>query len=218
MRLLLVEDDDAVARLVKEALEDDEYAVDHAHDGDEAEALWRSSPYDLAILDVMLPGVDGFTLLRGIRGAKKGFPVLMLTARDALEDRLTGFDSGADDYLVKPFHLAELRARVRALLRRAHGEPEDWVQVGRLELDLKGRRAWWEGREVRLSGREYALLEYLALHRNAHCDRDMLLEHVWPGDASVDPRIVDSYVRFLRRKLVDDAIETTRGLGYRFRG
>lgn len=218
MRILVVEDDDGIADLVKEALQDAGYAVDRARDGEEAEALLRSVPYDLAILDVMLPDVDGFTLLNRLRRGKHRLPVLVLTARGSLEDRLTGLDSGADDYLVKPFHLAELRARVRALLRRAHGESEDRVTVGRLQLDLKGRRAWWEGREVRLSGREYALLEFLALHRGAYYERDVLLEHVWPGDANVDPRIVDSYIRFLRRKLSDDAIQTVRGLGYRFLG
>ena len=218
MRLLVVEDDDGVARLVQETLQDAGYAVDRARDGDEAEALLRGVPYDLAIIDVMLPDTDGFTLLNRLRFENKRLPVLMLTARGSLEDRLTGLDSGADDYLVKPFHLAELRARVRALLRRAHGEAQDLVKVGRLQLDLKGRRAWWEGREVRLSGREYALLEFLALHRGAHYPRESLLEHVWPGDSSVDPRIVDSYIGFLRRKLCDDAIETVRGLGYRFLG
>lgn len=167
MRLLLVEDDLRVGSMVKEALESEGYAVDWAESGEEGISLFELFPYDLVILDLMLPGQDGFSVLASIREKAKT-PVLVLTARDALEDRVRGLEGGADDYLVKPFHLRELRARIRALLRRAFGEARNLLVRGRLTLDLEARRAWFEGREVRLSGREYALLEFLALNAGGH--------------------------------------------------
>lgn len=218
MRVLLVEDDTGVGELVTETLRDDGYAVDWAVDGEVAFSLLESFPYDVVVMDVMLPGRDGFELTEMLRNTRRQVPVLMLTARDAVDDRVRGLEGGADDYLVKPFHLTELRARVRALLRRAHGEGSNEVDVGRLRLRLSQRRAWWQENEVMLSGREYSLLEFLALHAGGYYRREALLEHVWPGEASVDPRTVDTYIRYLRRKLGDDAIETVRNLGYRFRG
>ena len=218
MRLLVVEDDPRVASLIQETLEAEGYALDHAETGTEAAGLLQSFPYDLAVLDVMLPGQDGFEVLADLRQSKSRTPVLMLTARDALEDRVRGLELGADDYLVKPFALAELRARVRALLRRSKGEADNRVTVGRLQLELSGRRAWWNGEELKLTGREYALLEFLALNAGGYYPREALLEHVWPGEASIDPRTVDTYIRYLRRKLGDEAIQTVRGLGYTFRG
>lgn len=218
MRVLVIEDDLGVGELVAETLREEGYAVDWAQDGDEASSLLADFPYDLVVMDIMLPGRDGFELTAELRGARQQVPVLMLTARDAVDDRVRGLEGGADDYLVKPFHLTELRARVRALLRRAHGEAGNEVGVGRLRLELSQRRAWWQGEEVALSGREYALLEFLALHAGGYYPREALLEHVWPGEASIDPRTVDTYIRYLRRKLADDAVETVRNLGYRFRG
>ncbi|WP_369792397.1 response regulator transcription factor [Thermus sp. 2.9] len=179
--------------------------------------LLATFPYDLAVLDVMLPEMDGFALLRKLRGEHR-LPVLMLTARGEVEDRVEGLEAGADDYLPQPFHLKELRAGVRALLRRAHGEAQNLVVRGRLTLDLEGRRAYWEGREVGLAGKEYALLAFLALNAGGIYPKEVLLEKVWAGEESVDPKVVDVYVYRLRRKLAEDAILTERGRGYRFQG
>lgn len=218
MRVLVVEDDPGIGELLREDLGEQGYAVDWVTGGDEALGLLSSFPYDLVVLDVMLPGHNGFAVTERLRQEGNKVPVLMLTARDALEDRVKGLELGADDYLVKPFHLSELRARVRALLRRAHQEGGNQVEVGRLALNLEHRRVWFAGQEVSLSGREYALLEFLAPHSEGYYPRERLLEHVWPGEASIDPRTVDTYIRYLRRKLGDDAIQTVRGLGYRFLG
>ena len=218
MRVLLVEDDPGIGELVSEDLSDQGYAVDWAQDGDEALSLLHSFPYDLVVLDIMLPGQDGFAVTEELRGKRLSLPVLMLTARDAVEDRIKGLDVGADDYLVKPFNLGELRARVRALLRRSQGQASNSVTIGRLALELANKRVFFEGREITLTGTEYALLAFLALHAEGYYSRDDLVEHAWPGEAVIDPRTVDSYIRYLRRKLADDAIETRRGLGYRFIG
>lgn len=218
MRVLVVEDDRGIGELVCDDLREQGYALDWAQDGDEALGLLASFPYDLVVLDLMLPGHDGFEIVERLRGGGQKVPVLMLTARDGVEDRVRGLELGADDYLVKPFYLTELRARVRALLRRAQGEAGNQITVGRLTLDVARKRAWFAEAEVRLSGREYTVLEFLALNAGGYYTRNALLEHVWPGDSSVDPRTVDTYIRYLRRKLGDDAIETVRNLGYRFRG
>lgn len=218
MRLLIVEDDLGIGELVTEDLSDQGYAVDWAQDGDEALSLLHSFPYDLLVLDIMLPGSDGFAVTEELRGKGLRLPVLMLTARDAVADRIKGLDAGADDYLVKPFDLAELRARVGALLRRSQGQASNSVNIGRLALELANKRVFFDGREIALTGTEYALLAFLALHAEGYYSRDDLVEHAWPGDASIDPRTVDSYIRYLRRKLADNAILTRRGLGYRFVG
>ncbi len=215
MRLLLVEDDPRVGSMIQETLEADGYVVDWARSGEEGLSLFELFPYDLVVLDLILPGLDGFSFLASLR-EKARTPVLVLTARDALEDRVQGLEGGADDYLVKPFHLRELRARLRALVRRASGEAKNLVRRGRLSLDLETRRAWFEGREVRLSGREYALLEFLALNAGGYYPREVLLEKIWGGE--VDPKVVDVYIRRLRVKLDERVIETERGLGYRFVG
>jgi len=218
VRVLVVEDDPGIGKLITEDLTDQGYAVDWARDGDEALSLLRSFPYDLVVLDIMLPSLDGFDITRTLRDERDHVPVLMLSARDAVADRIRGLQLGADDYLIKPFHLAELRARVQALLRRAQGEASNMVTVGRCQLDRLQRRAWFAGNELRLSATEYAILEYFVLHPDGYFNRDELLEHAWPGEASIDRRTVDTYIRYLRRKLADDAINTRRGLGYRFMG
>ena len=218
MRLLVVEDDVGIGELVSEDLADQGYAVDWAQNGDEALSLLGSFPYDLLVLDLMLPGSDGYTVTETLRDKRMSLPVLMLTARDTVGDRIRGLDAGADDYLVKPFNLGELRARLRALLRRSQGQASNSVVVGRLALELINKRVFFEGCEVTLTGTEYALLAFLALHAEGYYTRDDLVEHAWSGESSVDPRTVDTYIRYLRRKLGDDAIETRRGLGYRFVG
>jgi two-component system, OmpR family, response regulator len=202
MRILVVEDDTGIGELVVDELTREGYAVDWAQDGDEALSLTESFPYDLLVLDLMLPGKDGFTVAQTLRLHKQRVPILMLTARDGIDDRVKGLELGADDYLVKPFHLKELRARVRALLRRSQGEASNLVEVGRLNLDLEKKQVWWQ--KLELAGGFYS--------------REALLEHVWPGEASIDPRTVDTYILYLRRKLATDAIETVRNLGYTFRG
>ena len=218
MRVLLVEDDFDIAELIKEDLDAQGYASDWAEDGNEAYSLLQSFPYDLVILDVMLPGLNGYELIAKLRGQHNKVPVLMLTARDSLDDKVQGLELGADDYVVKPFHLVELRARARALLRRSKGEANNGIEVGRLNLNMATKTVVWSGNSVSLSGREYALLEFFALHPQGFYDREQLLEHLWSGEASIDPRTVDTYIRYLRRKLGDDAIQTVRGLGYRFCG
>lgn len=218
MRVLVVEDDEGIGELLRDDLSEQGYAIDWAQDGDEAVELLAHFPYDLVVLDLMLPSRDGFEIVSHLRACGKATPVLMLTARDGLIDRVRGLELGADDYIVKPFHLTELRARIKALLRRSRGEGSNKLTVGRLVLDTWLKRAWFDEAEVRLSGREVAVLEFLARNADGYHDRTQLVEHVWPGDASIDPRTVDTYIRYLRRKLGDDAIETVRNLGYRFRG
>lgn len=218
MRLLIVEDDIGIGELIKDDLEDQGYATDWAQDGEEAYSLSQSFPYDMIVLDIMLPGLNGFEFIQKLRNEKSKVPVLMLTARDGVEDRVKGLQLGADDYLVKPFHLTELRARIHALVRRSKGEANNHIEVGRLKIDIAQRTVIWQGEAIALSGREYALLEFFALHANGFYKREELMEHVWSGEASIDPRTVDTYIRYLRRKLGDDAIETVRGLGYRFSG
>lgn len=218
MRILVVEDDPGIGELVCEDLEDQGYVVDWAQDGDEATSLLDSYPYDLLILDLVIPGANGFDIARGLRANRSMLPILMLTARDGVDDRVAGLEVGADDYLVKPFHLRELRARVRALLRRAGGGASNRVTVGRLAVDISEKRVWFCDSEVLLSRTEYCLLEFLALNPQRLFSRGELLEHAWPADAAVDLRSVDTYVRFLRRKLSGDVIETRRGFGYRLRG
>lgn len=218
MRLLVVEDDPRVSALLTDTLVDEGYAVDSVTDGLQALGLLEGFPYDLVLLDVMLPHCDGFEVVTRLRSGDRDVPVLMLTARDGLDDRVRGLESGADDYLVKPFHLRELRARVRALLRRANGSSDNRIEVGSLVLDLEGKRVFWQGCEVNLSGLEFALLEFLVLHHDRFYSREALLEHVWSGERSVDARTVDTYIHYLRRKLDAQAIETVRGLGYRFKG
>ncbi|MER3480104.1 MAG: DNA-binding response regulator [Meiothermus sp.] len=218
MRILLVEDDLEVGELVRETLQGEGYAVDWARGGEEGLGLALAFPYDLLVLDVRLPGRDGFSLLEALRAESRRTPVLMLTARDALEDRVRGLEGGADDYLVKPFHLRELRARVRALLRRAQGEARNLLEIGRLRLDLEAKRVWWQGEERQLTAREWAILEFLALHPGQVFPRELLLEHIWSGQAEIDPRSLDPYISRLRAKLCEGAIETQRGLGYRLVG
>jgi DNA-binding response OmpR family regulator len=188
MRVLVVEDDPGIGELVLDELTREGYGVDWAQDGDEALSLTESFPYDLIVLDIMLPGSDGFTIARTLRSKKQKVPILMLTARDGIDDRVKGLELGADDYLVKPFHIKELRGGGR----------------GEVELEL--------------SGREYAVLEFLALHAGGFYTREQLLEHIWAGEVSIEPRTVDTYILYLRRKLSNDAIETVRNLGYTFRG
>lgn len=218
MRLLLVEDEARVARFVARGLRGASYAVDEAGDGAAALYLASINVYDAVILDVMLPGSDGFTVCRELRASGVGVPVLMLTARDAVEDRIAGLDGGADDYLTKPFAFGELLARLRALLRRGGELRDEKITIADLIIDIRARRVWRAGREVRLTTKEYAFLEYLARERGRVVGREEIAHHVW--DESFDPftNLIEVYVNRLRRKIDDGAgvplIHTRRGAGY----
>ena len=218
MRVLLVEDDQRIAHFVAKGLRENTYAVDVATDG--GAALYQSAinTYDAIILDVMLPVKDGFAVCRELRETGVKTPILMLTARDAVEDRVVGLDAGADDYLVKPFAFDELLARLRALLRRAGDVRPAKITIADLEIDTSGQRVWRDGREISLTSKEYALLEYLAREKGKVVGRADIAEHVW--DATFDPfsNLIDVYVKRLRTKMDDgfavSLIHTRRGSGY----
>jgi two-component system OmpR family response regulator len=221
MRLLVVEDEPAIAEAVRAILASAGHAVDVTPTGQEALDWSAVYPYDLIVLDIVLPGMDGFDVCARLRAQRVGAPILMLTARDQLEDRVAGLDAGADDYLAKPFAAAELLARARALLRRGSSDRPALITVGDLELDpatLGVRRA---GRSIRLTAREFALLEVLARQPDRIFAQDRLIEAVWDAGFSAESNIVEVYIRSLRRKVDggrrDGLIETVRGVGYRLR-
>jgi heavy metal response regulator len=218
MRILLVEDDPRIARFVSQALREQAYAVDAAADGDDA--LYKASvnDYDAVILDVMIPGRDGFEVCRELRASGSAVPVIMLTARDAVPDRVAGLDSGADDYLTKPFEVAELLARLRALLRRGSAVRPAHVTAADLRIDTRAHAVTRAGRRIELTAKEYALLEYLARERGRVLTRAEIAEHVW--DENFDPlsNLIDVNINRLRRKIDDGfatpLIHTRRGEGY----
>src|SRR5512143_433338 len=221
MRILLIEDNRRLSDSLRATLEEDGYAVDGAYDGIEGEDLAVFTPYDVIILDVMLPKRDGIEVCRSLRDQKIATPVLMLTARDALDDRVKGLDSGADDYLVKPFEIKELRARLRALMRRQAPSKAADLVVDDLRLDPAGHYAWRGDQPLDLTAKEFALLEYMMRNTNRLITREMVVSHLWDYDQSIASNVVDVYIRRLRRK-VDDPhdvklIETVRGAGYRLR-
>ena len=218
MRLLVVEDEPAAAALLSKGLREQSYAVDVAPDGRQATRLLAVNDYDVVILDVMLPGVSGIEICRQMRDEGRHVPVLMLTARDGVDDRVAGLDAGADDYLSKPFHFPELLARVRALLRRRSTAPRAILQVGDLTIDPRARRVERAGRSIDLTAKEYALIEYLASREGDVVTRADIAAHVW--DDSYDPvsNLIDVYIQRLRRKIDDGQaarlIQTRRGAGY----
>jgi two-component system OmpR family response regulator len=217
VRVLVVEDELKMARLLRRGLVEEGHAADVASKGEDALWMAQSHPYDAIVLDVMLPGLSGFEVCRLLRNGGVWTPVLMLTARDGVEDRVVGLDVGADDYLTKPFSFAELLARLRALVRRGGVERPTELVVGDLRLDPASRRVWRGDDEVGLSPKEFALLETFMRHRGEVLSRLQLLEHAWDFAYENRSNVVDVYVRYLRRKIGADAIETVRGLGYRFR-
>lgn len=218
MRILVVEDDAPLASILIRTLREESYAVDHATDGQEAEWLAFENPYDLVILDLMLPRKNGMEVLRTIRGGGVKTPVLILTARDAKEDLVKGLDGGADDYLTKPFNLEEMLARVRALLRRQTGEPATVLEVGPIRIDTSRKEVIRETRHIHLTAKEYALLEYMARHAGTVLSRTQLSEHVWDMNFEPTSNVVDVYIGYLRNKVDKpfDAplIKTVRGHGY----
>jgi len=219
MRILVVEDNRRLNHSLKLSLLDDGYAVDAAFDGQEGQDFAELTPYDAIILDVMLPVKDGLAVCRALRQQRINTPVIMLTARDTVEDRVQGLDSGADDYLIKPFAIDELRARLRALLRREAPSKSGQIEIGDLTIDPATHRVERGGRAIELTAKEFALLEYFARHPDQIITREMAESHIWSYDFNGTSNIVDVYVRRLRRKIDDPCevklLETVRGVGYR---
>ncbi len=213
MRLLVVEDEPELLRVVSKALREQGYAVDEASDGSEGLFRATSWDYDAIVLDLMLPKIDGWQLLTEVRKQRKT-PVLVLTARDALDDRVRGLDSGADDYLIKPFELAELFARLRSLIRRSSGHATAAVTLGDTVVDTRSRTVVQQGKSVSLTAREYALVELLALRRGEVVTRTQIYEHLFDESDDSLSNLVDVHVSNIRRKLGKDFIVTRRGLGY----
>jgi two-component system OmpR family response regulator len=215
MRVLVVEDHPALARQVIEALTGAGFVADRAGDGEEAHFRGDTEPYDAVVLDLGLPVLDGLTVLRRWRAAGRDVPVLILTARDGWSEKVAGLNAGADDYLTKPFVMAELVARVQALVRRSHGRARPEIVLGRLVVDTAAQRALLDGTAVRLTGLEYRLLAYLALHAGQVVSKAELTEHLYAQDFDRDSNTLEVVVGRLRRKLGDGRIETMRGQGYR---
>jgi DNA-binding response OmpR family regulator len=219
MRVLVVEDNRRLNNSLKNSLTEDGYAVDSAYTGSEGLELAELTPYDAIILDIMLPVKDGIEVCRALRKQHINTPIIMLTAKDTVEDRVLGLDSGADDYLVKPFALNELRARLRALLRRDSNEKSSTITVGDLTLDQAAHRVERSGKVIELTSKEFALLEYFMRSPNRLITREMVETHVWNYDFEGTSNVVDVYIRRLRRKIDDPfpikLFETVRGSGYR---
>ncbi len=215
MRILVVEDDRELNRQLCEALEQAGYAVDTALDGEEGHFLGDTEPYDAVILDLGLPLKDGVTVLREWRAAGRDMPVLILTARDRWSDKVAGFDAGADDYVAKPFHMAELLARLRALIRRASGHASSEIICGPLVLDTAGARVFKDGVPLRLTPMEYRLLAYLMHHQGEVVSRTRLTEHLYDQDFDRDSNTIEVMVGRVRKKIGKDMLQTVRGLGYR---
>jgi two-component system OmpR family response regulator len=213
MRVLVIEDEPDLLRALARALREEGHAVDEAADGEEGLFKALATGYDAVVLDVMLPRLDGFEVLRRLR-EERSTPVLMLTARDRVSDRVTGLDLGADDYLSKPFHLRELLARLRALRRRAAGQVSSVIALGEIDIDTRSRSVTRQGRVVALTAREYALVEYLALHRGKVVTRTELYEHLFDENESSFSNLLDVHVSNARRKLGAGFISTRRGHGY----
>lgn len=215
MRVLVVEDDADLNRQLVSAFKEAGYAVDTATDGEEGHFLGDTEPYDAVVLDVGLPQLDGISVLEQWRRAGRKMPVLILTARDRWSDKVQGIDAGADDYVAKPFHIEEVLARVRALVRRAAGHASNEVECGPVRLDTRSGRVTVDGNPVKLTSHEYKVLEYLMLHRDRVVSRTELIEHLYDQDFDRDSNTIEVFVGRLRKKVSGDLIETVRGLGYR---
>jgi two-component system copper resistance phosphate regulon response regulator CusR len=218
MRILVVEDEKRLAEFIKNGLEEQKYSVDVAHDGENAEYLALTNEYDLIILDVLLPKKNGWEVCDSLRNAGMDIPILMLSALSEVSDKIKGLDKGADDYLSKPFVIAELVARVRALLRRSHQVSQSVIKIHDLELDISARKVLRAGREIQLTNKEFALLEYLILNKNKVITRTMISEHVWDIHFDAGSNVIDVIINFLRKKIEsegeDKIIQTIRGAGY----
>ncbi|MCL4458775.1 MAG: response regulator transcription factor [Chloroflexi bacterium] len=221
MRILVLEDERRLCNIIKRGLLEEGYAVDTAYDGEDGEYLAESTPYDLIILDIMLPKKDGIGVCQELRLKRVNTPILMLTAKDSVEDRVKGLDAGADDYLIKPFAFNELLARIRALLRREGFSKSPRLQVGDLVMDTLSREVWRGQRRIELTSKEYVILEYFMRHPNMVITRTMLEEHAWDYEFDSMSNLIDVYIRRLRRKIDErgqnSLIQTVRGAGYRLR-
>ena len=220
MRVLVVEDEHKIARALKKALEQEHYAVDVSYDGDDGYAMATTEPYDIMIIDRMLPGDhDGIDIVKALREKKIKTPVLLLTALGRVEDKTFGLDSGADDYLVKPFSVEELLARVRALLRRPNEVKPTVLDADDLELDTANRKVKRGKTEIRLTSKEFGLLEYLLRNKNRPLSKDSIMQHVWDYDADILPNTIEVYIKYLRAKIDKPfgkgLIKTVRGFGYK---
>jgi two-component system copper resistance phosphate regulon response regulator CusR len=220
MRVLVVEDDPPLAQFIKKGLESEEYVVDSACDGESAREMAAQCEYDLLVLDLNLPGVDGTAVLKTLREKRSSMPVLVLTARNTLEDRVSVLDMGADDYLVKPFSFSELSARLRALLRRQAKPADPMLRCDDLELNRVDRVVMRAGRKIELTSKEFLLLEYLMRNSGHQVTRAMIIEHVWNLSFDTMTNVVDVYINYLRKKVDEGAenklIHTIRGVGYQF--
>jgi two-component system OmpR family response regulator len=215
VRILVVEDDRDLARQLKSALAGAGYAVDVAHDGEEGHFLGDTEPYDIVILDLGLPVMDGVSVLKQWRRAGRKMPVLILTARDRWSEKVAGFDAGADDYVAKPFQMEEVLARIRALIRRAAGHASAELECGELRIDSASGRVTVKGVPVKLTAQEFRLLDYLMHHQGKVVSRTELTEHIYDQDFDRDSNTIEVFVGRLRKKLGADYIATVRGLGYR---
>jgi len=214
VRLLVVEDDVDLNRQICAALEEAGYVIDKAFDGEEGHFLGESEPYDAIVLDIGLPSMDGISVLEKWRRENITIPVLILTARDRWSDKVAGMDAGADDYVSKPFHMEEVLARVRALLRRSAGLASNEIEIGSLRLDTKSTRVTVDGSPIKLTSHEYRLLAYLVHHRDKVISRTELVEHLYDQDFDRDSNTIEVFVGRLRKKIPPDLIQTVRGLGY----
>jgi len=215
VRILVIEDDKDLNRQLVTALGDGGYAVDRAFDGEEGFFLGETEPYDVVILDLGLPKMDGISILEQWRRAERTMPVIILTARDRWSDKVAGMDAGADDYIAKPFHMEELLARVRAQVRRAAGHAKSEIECGNVRLDTKSARVTCDGQQVKLTSHEYRLLAYMMHHQGRVVSRTELVEHLYEQDFDRDSNTIEVFIGRLRKKLPPELIETVRGLGYR---
>ena len=218
MRLLVVEDEKKLNDLVTKKLEKEYYGVDSCFDGEEAVRYVEGTEYDAIILDIMLPKLDGFEVIKRIRAKKNKVPILLLTARDNIDDKVKGLDYGADDYLVKPFIFEELMARIRVLLRRNSGNADNIITIANLKVDLDAKTVFRDNVLIKLSGREYSILEYLIRNKGKILPRERIEDHIWNYEYEGGTNVIDVYIRYLRKKIDDGytpkLIHTVRGLGY----
>ena len=218
MRLLVVEDEKKLNELITKKLKKEYYGVDSCFDGEEAVRYVEGTEYDAIILDIMLPKLDGFEVIKRIRAKKNKVPILLLTARDNIDDKVKGLDYGADDYLVKPFIFEELMARIRVLLRRNSGNADNVITIANLKVDLDAKTVFRDDLLIKLSGREYSILEYLIRNKGKILSRERIEDHIWNYDYEGGTNVIDVYIRYLRKKIDDSytpkLIHTIRGLGY----
>ena len=218
MRILVVEDEKKINDIIVKTLKQEKYGVDSCFDGEEAIRYVEGTEYDAVILDIMLPKLDGFEVIKRIRAKKNKVPILLLTARDNIDDKVKGLDYGADDYLVKPFIFEELMARIRVLLRRNSGNADNVVTIANLKVDLDAKTVFRDDLLIKLSGREYSILEYLIRNKGKILSRERIEDHIWNYDYEGGTNVIDVYIRYLRKKIDDSytpkLIHTIRGLGY----